>query len=105
MTESRIWLRLEKIAKVAGREALTMALTLWYCMTDARTPGHVKALMLGDLIYLISPIDAIPDFLPLVGYSDDIGLMAATIAALATHIRKEHREQALAKTDEWLNRV
>lgn len=102
MDTSKLKLRMQTIARKAGREVMVIALTLWFCMIDPNTPKRIKALIFADLAYLISPIDAIPDFLPLLGFSDDMGLLAATLAALAAYVKMEHREQAKAKADEWL---
>ena len=47
-------------------------LVLYYGMTDSRTPFYVKIPALVSLLYLISPIDFIPDFIPFAGYLDDL---------------------------------
>ncbi len=47
-------------------------LTLYYGMIDARTPFFTKLPALLALAYLISPIDIIPDFIPVAGYIDDL---------------------------------
>jgi uncharacterized membrane protein YkvA (DUF1232 family) len=49
------------------REALAIGVSLF----DPRTPLAAKALVAGVLIYLISPIDIIPDFIPVLGWVDD----------------------------------
>ena len=93
--------RMKTIAQRAGREVITMALTLWNCLKDPATPLRIKALILGDLTYLISPLDALPDPLPLIGYSDDLTLMAATLVAIAAYVKPEHRAAAKATIAEW----
>jgi uncharacterized membrane protein YkvA (DUF1232 family) len=42
------------------------------------------------------PFDAIPDFLPVLGFTDDAAVIAATIAAIRMHMREEHWEKARA---------
>ncbi len=44
------------------------------------TPGHVKLILAAGLIYIISPYDLIPEWLPVIGIIDDIGLAALLVA-------------------------
>ncbi len=54
----------------------------------------------GALAYLISPIDAIPDFVPVVGFSDDLAAMAAAIAVVTAYITPEVIRRAKQKMAE-----
>jgi uncharacterized membrane protein YkvA (DUF1232 family) len=67
---------------------------LYFCMLDARTPLWVKGTAAAALAYFILPLDAVPDLLPLVGMSDDLGVLSAALAALSGHITEEHRSKA-----------
>ncbi len=67
-----------------------------YCASDAGTPSRVKLLIVGALAYFVMPFDAFPDFLPLVGFTDDAAVIAATIAAVRAHMREEHWDKARA---------
>ena len=84
-----------------GKEVILLGLTFWYCATDPETPAHIKALLFGYLAYLVSPIDAIPDFTPVIGFSDDLALMTATAAFVVASIRPIHRQQALSTYSSW----
>jgi uncharacterized membrane protein YkvA (DUF1232 family) len=46
--------------------------TLWHAFLAPETPIHLKALMLLVPAYLLSPIDLIPDVIPLLGWLDDL---------------------------------
>ena len=59
-------------------EAETFALYL--AARDPRTPWYAKALVAGVVAYAFSPIDLIPDFLPIIGYLDDLVLVPIGIA-------------------------
>jgi uncharacterized membrane protein YkvA (DUF1232 family) len=47
-------------------------LTLFYACKDARTPWYAKITALLSVIYLVSPVDFVPDVIPLAGYIDDL---------------------------------
>jgi uncharacterized membrane protein YkvA (DUF1232 family) len=66
----------------------------FYCAMDPATPKRVRAILLGALAYFILPFDAVPDILALVGFSDDIAILAAAIAAVRSHLKPEHYEKA-----------
>lgn len=69
-------------------------LAAWYCTRDPSTPRRVRLTLLAALGYFVLPIDAIPDILPLVGFTDDAAVIAAAIAAVAGSITDSHRQQA-----------
>jgi uncharacterized membrane protein YkvA (DUF1232 family) len=56
-------------------------------MLDKDVKWVRKSIVIGTLIYFITPIDAIPDFAPLLGYLDDIGVIAWTIKFLGSEIQ------------------
>ena len=55
---------------------------LWRAFTAAETPLHLKALMLLVPLYLISPIDFIPDFVPVLGWLDDLVVIPLLVSWL-----------------------
>ncbi|HMQ03087.1 MAG TPA: YkvA family protein [Pyrinomonadaceae bacterium] len=59
-----------------------MVLLLGRLLKDARVPSAEKALFLAAIIYVISPIDLIPDFFPFIGQVDDIYVVALTLLRL-----------------------
>jgi uncharacterized membrane protein YkvA (DUF1232 family) len=71
-------------------------LAAYFCAFDYATPLHVKAALAGALAYFVLPCDAIPDVLPLLGFTDDAAILATAIKLVAGHIRPEHRDAARA---------
>lgn len=65
-----------------------------YCASDPATPARVRFMILGGLAYFVLPFDGIPDFLPLVGFTDDAAVIGAVIAAVRMHMRAEHKDRA-----------
>lgn len=93
--------KLTRYAKKAGREVVEKALWLHYAAQDPATPKWAKAAMYSALGYFILPLDAIPDFAPLVGYTDDLSVMAAALVVTSMYITKAVKEQARNKVDGW----
>jgi uncharacterized membrane protein YkvA (DUF1232 family) len=69
-------------------------LAAYYCAFDRNTPLKVKATLAAAIAYFVLPIDAIPDMLPVLGFTDDAAVLAAAIAMVAEHILPVHRDAA-----------
>jgi uncharacterized membrane protein YkvA (DUF1232 family) len=67
---------------------------MYFCLLDSRTPVWVKATVGAALAYFILPFDAVPDFLPIIGLSDDASVIAAAVTAVAAHINDDHHARA-----------
>ncbi|WNQ12638.1 YkvA family protein [Paenibacillus aurantius] len=70
------------------------AVAMFYAATDPKTPKWAKAVAFGGLAYFILPIDVIPDFLLIAGWTDDAAILAATLKTLASRVTDEHRQKA-----------
>ncbi|MFJ5368329.1 YkvA family protein [Bosea sp. CER48] len=89
---SDFMVRLKHVAKrIPFAEDLLAA---WFCARDPATPRRVRMTLLAALGYFVLPVDAIPDIMPLLGFTDDAAVIAAAIAAVAGSITIEHRERA-----------
>jgi uncharacterized membrane protein YkvA (DUF1232 family) len=89
-----LWPKLRRVAsRVPFAEDVVAA---YYCVLDRETPTKVRAVLIGALAYFILPADAIPDILPVVGFTDDAGVIAAALAMVARHITDRHRDAARA---------
>lgn len=100
-SENSFWDKTKNFAKVAGKIVLEPALKLYYSAQDSDTPIWAKTTVYSGLGYFISPIDAIPDVTPIIGYSDDLGVLVAAIAAVAAYIKSEHAIKAKEKLKQW----
>ena len=84
--------RLKRVAKrIPFAEDLLAA---WVCTRDPATPRRVKLTLLAALGYFVLPLDAIPDVMPLLGFTDDAAVIAAALAAVAGSITPQHRDKA-----------
>lgn len=90
--------RLKGWAKQIKRDGVT----LWFAGKHAATPWYAKALGVFVVAYALSPIDLIPDFIPVLGYVDDVlllpGLIWLTIRLLPPQVLADCRAQA----DAWM---
>lgn len=102
-SDNSFWTKVKTYAKSAGETALEPALKMYYAAIDADTPVWAKTTIYGALGYFISPVDAIPDITPVVGYTDDIGVLCAALAATASHIKEEHVAKAKATLKQWFS--
>ena len=75
--EKNLWQKLEKVgSKIRFAKEIK---ALFRYLLDGNVQWYRKSIVIGALIYFISPIDAIPDIAPLVGYLDDLGVIMATV--------------------------
>lgn len=82
---------------------------LYLASRDPRVPWYAKALALVVAGYALSPIDLIPDFIPVLGYLDDMILVPAgiwlVVRLIPPHVMAEHRERAAAAQDRPVSRT
>lgn len=95
------WDKVTNCAKSAGKAVLGNALKIYYAAQDKDTPLWAKTTIYSALAYFISPIDAVPDITPFIGYSDDAAVLVSAIAAVAAHIKDEHVEHANETLKRW----
>jgi len=82
--EERLWDKLERVGKKINFAKDVKA--LYRYMRDRYVPWYRKSIVIGALIYFISPIDAIPDLAPLVGYLDDLGVIMAVLKFMGSEL-------------------
>jgi uncharacterized membrane protein YkvA (DUF1232 family) len=84
-----------KLRSIPGRLPFAEdLLAAYYCAFDRDTPLQVKATLVAAIAYFVLPIDAIPDVLPVLGFTDDAAVLATAIKLVANHISPLHREAA-----------
>jgi uncharacterized membrane protein YkvA (DUF1232 family) len=86
------WRKLKRV--VASLPFAEDLITAHYCAFDRHTPPHVKAVLIGALAYFVLPEDAIPDYIPVIGYMDDAAVLATALKLVTSHITQDHREAA-----------
>lgn len=61
---------------------------LWAMINDPQAAWTSKVIAIGALIYLISPLDAVPDVIPVLGLTDDAGVILAAVRTLYSDLAK-----------------
>jgi uncharacterized membrane protein YkvA (DUF1232 family) len=82
--EEGLWNKLERVGKKINFAKDVKA--LYKYMRDTDVPWYRKSIVIGALIYFISPIDTIPDLVPLVGYLDDLGVIMAVLKFMGSEL-------------------
>lgn len=84
-------------------------LALYLAARDPRTPWYAKALAAVVVAYALSPIDLIPEFIPVLGYVDDLIILPlgiwATIKLIPPPVMDEHRARAETLSERPVSRA
>ena len=99
--ENELWDKLQRFAKKAGIKVTYAALLLYYVLKNPATSSKDRAKIIGALGYFILPIDLIPDFIPIAGYTDDLAALTWGIYCVIKSITPEVKANAAAKLHEW----
>ncbi|WP_434777125.1 YkvA family protein [Neisseria sp. Ec49-e6-T10] len=99
--EKSYWRKIQKYAKKAGYEVVQKSLWLYFSARSSKTPAWAKAIIYTSLAYFVFPLDAIPDILPVVGYTDDLSVLAAAVATVAFYIDEDVKAKAQEKLIQW----
>jgi uncharacterized membrane protein YkvA (DUF1232 family) len=97
--------KLSVVARRAGLKIVYAALLLFYVLQESAVPAKAKGTIIAALGYLVFPADAIPDIIPLAGYSDDFGVLILALAIAAVYINDDVKQKARTKLSEWFGEV
>ena len=95
--------KISRIAKRAGAKMVYAALILYYTLQSDKVSTANKAMIIGALGYMISPLDVLPDAIPIVGLSDDLAVLIYVLKKVWTDIDPEIQENAKEKLSKWFD--
>jgi uncharacterized membrane protein YkvA (DUF1232 family) len=95
--------KIARIAKRAGVKLVYAALILYYTLQSDKVSKADKAIIIGALGYMISPLDVIPDAIPIAGLTDDLAVLLYVLKKVWTGIDPEIVEQAKSKLSRWFD--
>lgn len=104
-SEKSLWDKLKKFGKAAGSKVVYAVLLLYYTFKDKSVGIKTKLSIAAALGYFILPTDAIVDLTPLIGFSDDLGVLLFTLSAVAESITPETKTKAREKIREWFGEI
>lgn len=104
-SEESLWNKIKKFSKSAGATVVYAVLLLFYIMKSKDVNLRTKVSIAAALGYFILPTDAIFDLTPIVGYTDDLGVLIFALSQVSTNITPEIREQARIKLGEWFGEI
>ena len=100
-SDERFWAKLRSQARKAGVKIVYTALLLFYAYRRTETPTWARSIILGVLGYFLAPIDLIPDLTPILGYTDDLGVLAFGLVTIAAYVNQDVRQKARGRLNQW----
>ena len=104
-SEQSLWDKLKKFGKAAGAKVVYAVLLLFYTFEDKSVGLKTKLSIAAALGYFILPTDAILDLTPIIGFSDDLGVLLFTLSAVAGSITPEIKTKAREKLNDWFGEI
>ena len=95
--------KISRIAKRAGVKLVYAALILYYTLENPKVSIKDKAIIIGALGYLISPLDVMPDAIPIAGLSDDLAVLIYVLHRVWGDVSEEVKAKAKAKLSQWFD--
>ena len=95
--------KISHIAKRAGAKLVYAAFILYYTLQSDKVSKADKAIIIGALGYMISPIDVIPDAIPIAGLGDDLAVLVYVLNKVWGNVSDEIKEKAKSKLEKWFD--
>ena len=95
--------KIQRIAKRAGAKLVYIALILYYLMQSDKVSLKDKAIIIGALGYLISPIDVVPDAIPIAGLADDLAVLLYALGKVWSQVDDNFKDKAQEKLSKWFD--
>ncbi len=95
--------KIARIAKRAGAKLVYAALILYYTLQSDKISTANKAMIIGALGYMISPLDVVPDAIPIAGLTDDLAVLLFVLKKVWTDIDPEIQQKAKDRLAKWFD--
>lgn len=95
--------KISRIAKRAGAKLVYAALILYYTLQSDSVSVKDKAIIIGALGYLISPLDVVPDAIPIVGLGDDLGVLVYVLQKVWGNVSDDVKMKARERLSKWFD--
>jgi hypothetical protein len=95
--------KIQRIAKRAGAKLVYAALILYYTLESDKVSVKDKAIIIGALGYLISPLDVMPDAIPIAGLGDDLAVLIYVLHKIWGDVSEDIKRKAYDKLTAWFD--
>ena len=95
--------KISRIAKRSGAKLVYAALILYYTLQSDKVSVKDKAIIIGALGYLISPLDVVPDAIPIAGPGDDLAVLIYVVHKVWAEVSDDVKQKAHAKLAQWFD--
>ena len=95
--------KIARIAKRAGAKLVYAAFILYYTLLSDKVSTANKAMIIGALGYMISPLDVVPDAIPIAGLTDDLAVLLYVLKKVWTDIDPEIQQKAKERLAKWFD--
>jgi len=100
--EDSFWKKLKHLASNVGSKVLYPALQLYFLLQAKDVPMKAKTLIVGALGYLILPVDMVPDFIPALGFTDDLTALMVVLRTLNKYLTPDINARAKEQANKLL---
>ncbi|MHB8097867.1 MAG: YkvA family protein [Erysipelotrichaceae bacterium] len=100
-SEDKLFNKIIKFAKKAGIKLVYVVLLLFYTLQKSTTPKFAKSIIIGGLGYFIIPLDIVSDFIPVIGFTDDLTALISVLITVALFIDEDIKLRAKLKLKDW----
>ena len=104
-SEKKLWEKIKSVSKLAGTKVVYAVLILYYAMMDPGMSVKSRLSIAAALGYFILPTDAILDLTPLIGFSDDLGVLLFVLSQISSNITPEVMDKAKHKIKDWFGEI
>ena len=104
-SDEGLFSKLKDSAKKGGAKCIYCVLLLYYMLDSPTIGAWDKAIIYGALGYFILPIDIIPDFIPVLGFTDDIAVLLWALHRVSSNVNEELKEKAKEKLRGWFDNI
>ena len=96
---------LQKKFKMLGTRLVYSVLLMLYAYQSEKTPSWAKKIIIGAIAYLFSPLDGVMDLTPVIGFTDDLGIISFALVTIACYIDDDIRLKAKEKMHKLFKEV
>ena len=100
--EGAFWHKIKNIAKKAGIKLIYISLLLYYTLCSSGVSKMDRTIIIGALGYFIFPLDIIPDYIPFIGYTDDLSILWYAYRRIRANLNYDIRAKAKMKLSSFI---